>query len=87
MRIQRVIVAYGQARFDLSDTCCFCLGFINENDYYVKSQSGKTAHYPCGKENGWRKKSTVKKKFTQPVKKTVENPRTIKVIRDGRVIK
>jgi len=78
----KVVVYYGKARYDLSDMCCFCLWFINEGDYYVKSVNGKIAHYSCSKEGGWRKKPKPKKILPRPVENSVE-----KVTRPIRVVK
>lgn len=82
-RRQYVIISKGKSNCDRSDLCCFCRRFINQGDFFVRSISGKLAHYRCGKENGWRPKIKKKKRILpRPVEKIVEKPeRRIKVIK------
>ena len=77
-----MVTFHGKARYDLAETCCFCLWFINEGDYYEKNVNGKSAHYSCAHENGWRWR-VKRKKVIEVVKKSVSVPRAIKVIKKG----
>ena len=86
--IRYVIVGYAQAKYDLSDLCCFCCEFINRFDWYFTSSSGKLAHYLCGREGGWRKKKKVKKVSGANSAKPVENlARLVRIVRGGKIIK
>lgn len=79
-----IFYSVGKFKYDSSESCCLCLGFIGPRQFYARAAS-KIAHYKCAKKLDWKRAS--RKRAGKKAREIQKASPSIKVVRDGVIIK